>query len=382
MIVASMCTIPVRKESFKQVVRRILHEQTLPISQLHVWLNGYQTLDADLPQDARIIYHLEPGNPGPRARYRVGELVSDDTVIATLDDDLDYPSDYIEVGTKALSKQAKNTSVCFAGLFWDYIVPIDSLGYYSDRRLILYPGQLDRDTLVPVLMGGAAFHWTSTFKTLMSEELPGFATNDDLMASFNLQKCKHSIICVAKSANWIRELPDQNSQHALYRSDVQTRTETFKTLVTQHGFVPWCDNKEQLRHTSAWLVVCPGEITDAVAEKLAADCPPGLVMHTLEVGDDNLAKLVARPLRSHQEHFTGVPASGGRWDHVLPVHWWREYRIRRMGTRSIRQMLSWLEHSLNIQKVTVLPTSSRSSHVLGAWAQEFERTHAVAVHFD
>ena len=72
MIIASMCTIPVRKSTFKQVAYRILRQQTLPVDQLHVWLNGYKAIDGDLPKDSRLIYHLEPSNPGPLVRYRSG----------------------------------------------------------------------------------------------------------------------------------------------------------------------------------------------------------------------------------------------------------------------------------------------------------------------
>ena len=93
MIVASICTIPARKESFKQVAQRVLYGQTQSVDRLHVWLNGYQAIDADLPQDPRLEHHLEPTNPGPWVRYRVADILNEDDILVTLDDDLSYPPD-------------------------------------------------------------------------------------------------------------------------------------------------------------------------------------------------------------------------------------------------------------------------------------------------
>jgi hypothetical protein len=351
MIIASICTIPVRKKSFKQVAQRILHEQTLPIDQLHVWLNGYQTIDTDLPQDPRLVYHLEPTNPGPQSRYRVGEFIPDDAIVLTLDDDLIYPMDYIETGVRALEKQGDRVSVCFGGVFWDGVVPIASLEYHAHKRLIPCPGQLEQDTPVPVLMGGAAFHEASVFKGLLSYELPGFATNDDLMASFNLQKQNGRIVCVAKPANWIKEFPEQSADHALWRRDAQKRIAVFKTLVGEYGLIPWGVDLGQMRSAPARLVVSAGALSDSDIVKLYADHSTIQGLHTLEIVEGGIGNLASRTWRAHQEHFVSVPARGGRFNNLLPVRAFREWRIRQLGAESIYQYLRWLEQSLNLASV-------------------------------
>ena len=230
MIVASMCTIPSRKESFKQVVRCILYEQTRPVDRLHVWLNGYQALHGDLPQDPRLEYHLEPANPGPWVRYRVADTLDGNDILVTLDDDLLYPADYIEKGTSALlSYGSQRVAVCYSGICWDPLVT--SFSYGADRWQCLAENALTIPRPVALHMGQTSIFRAKHVRGTLNFALPGFYTNDDMMIGYQLQRRGVQIICCPKPAGWIRELADSRDEHALFIRDKATRVKTFQQMV-------------------------------------------------------------------------------------------------------------------------------------------------------
>jgi hypothetical protein len=374
MIIVSMCTIPVRKDYFLEILTRILSEQTRPIDQLHVWLNGYAQLPAGFPADRRLQVHLEPSNPGPWVRYQAAQGLADGDIFVTLDDDLIYPTDYIERGVEALIQQSGKTSVCFGGVFWDWVVPSDQLDYHPHKRLITSPGSLSADCQVPVLMGGAGFHYAGNVQNVISMELPGFATNDDLMASYHLQRQGVTILSLAKAENWIGEHPYQSSSHALNRRDLPTRIETFRQLVRRLGFIPWSVDANAERLRPACLVISGMPIADHDFSHLQALCVNGESLHTLEVIAGGLGAYTSRPIRNGFEHFVSVPEPGGRFSSLPGVQRWRQRRVESQGWEQVQQYLGWLKASLNIQKVSVFPSTREPVWLvrkLQAWVDDF-----------
>lgn len=360
MIIASICTIPVRKHSFQQVAQRILHEQTQSIDLLHVWLNGYSALDDDLPRDARIIYHLEPSNPGPWVRYKAADDLADTDVYVTLDDDLIYPVDYVQCGTSALVAQKPRVSICFGGVLWDWVVPLAKLEYHAHKRLIAYDKELVRDTLVPVLMGGVTFHWAMAVRGMTKNMPVGLETNDDLMTSLHLCRLNHRIVSIIKPSGWIGELPDQNAAHALWRRDVTARVHAFQSLVTEHGFIPWSVDVDRLRHSPAYLAVVQGELSQEMLVQLERDVSAGCILHTLEVIEGGPGAVAKRSLRQHQEHVVGIPEPGGRFDQIVLVHALRQIRNERAGWAAVQQYLEWLRAKLSIQDIVFVEQETAS----------------------
>ncbi len=203
MIIASMSTIPQRKNSFLQIARSFLREQTQPVDHLHVWLYNYKQIDGDLPQDERLTYHLDPTNPGPWVRYRAADDLQDGDVFITLDDDLIYPPDYIETGIKWLKTQKKSV-ICFGGICWDPLV--ERFVYGLDRWQYMIEDSLSAVHRVAFLKGQGSFFWGGSVRNIIDLSLPGFNTNDDIMTSYRLQQRGAPILCAPKPAGWIREL--------------------------------------------------------------------------------------------------------------------------------------------------------------------------------
>ncbi len=332
MIVASMCTIPTRKDSFKQVVRRILHEQTRPVDRLHVRLNGYRTIDTDLLQGPRLEYHLEPENLGPWVRYRVLDGLGENDILVTLDDDLLYSSDYIHRGVDELTATNPQTAISFGGFWWDPLVK--NFAYGSDRRHYAFDGALSTHTQLAILMGGVSFFRGETVKSVINLELPGFRTNDDLMVSTQLQRRGVRILCCPKPAGWIRELDTSQASHALFVRDVRVRHETFHQMVTQLGFDPTVGRLDTFRKKPHRILVladtCPPlPGSESLNQLLRALCSGDTDVHLIAPVPASRASHVQRYVDvPYHIHAVAVPEPGGRLDWSPPVRTWRNSRVR------------------------------------------------------
>lgn len=354
MILASLCTIPQRAESFQQVVRRILHEQTQPVDGLHVWLNGYAQIGPELPQDRRLIYHLEPANPGPWVRYRPADYLDADDIFITLDDDLCYPPDYIERGLDQL-QQNPGCVICFGGILWDPLAA--EFAYGRDRWQFEIEQGLSTTRSISLLKGQGGFFRGNDAKDLIHFSLPGLKTNDDMMVSFRLQQRGVAIRCAPRPADWVLALPEARAPHALYRRDASTRHETFRRLVYELGFDPTAGCLDEFLALENRILV------------LADTCPPLPGSETLEKELLRLAQefagvhLVAPVgvsqaglVQQHVDipytiHTITAPDPGGRLNWLPPVRAWRNRQINRTKSLAFQQKIFKAFSQLNPTKV-------------------------------
>jgi hypothetical protein len=338
MIVASLPTIPPRRQTCLHVIRRILFEQTRSPDALHVWLNGYKEIPADFPNDERLKFHLQPDNPGPWVRYCVAESLSDDTILATLDDDVIYPNDYIERGVKELESMGERSAVCFSGMFWDPI--LENFSYSMNRWQCVADKALDHYQKVALHFGQTSFFWVADVRGCINFDLPGFRTNDDMMIGGRLQKKGVDIVCCPKQANWIKDTEFSVSPHALHRRDAQTRHSTLKEMVERLGFDPTAGLLPKIFAKPNRILVLADSFSyvneDDVFERHLRDlCSTDTSVHVLAVAkySENFKVQQYANIPFHQ-HIVLEPDPGGRFDNFPPVHAWRSWRINR--TRFIK----------------------------------------------
>jgi glycosyltransferase involved in cell wall biosynthesis len=373
MIVASLPTIPQRRQTCLHVVRRILFEQTRPPDVLHLWLNGYTEVPAEFPTDARIHYHLHPENPGPWIRYKVVDELSDHDVLVTIDDDLVYPCDYVEKGLEALVSFPETASVSFGGVVWDSVVPQSKLQYSKHKRLIDCTTRLDWNVQVPVLLGGAAFHRPAFIRGFAPLLLPGFATNDDLMISYHLQQHGGQIISAAKPAQWIQVTEAQHAAHALWRRDRLVRERTFQLLVNDMHFNPYPLEKRALPGDEIILYVTDHEISDSEGRELLQRHEQTLRLHTLELLSERIPQVISRPLRKYDEHFVRLICPEGRFESLPLVKEWRHRRVAKQNARSVLEYLDWIHSAGKIRFVHVAVDNVDIRRDVCRWVQERQR---------
>lgn len=333
MIIASMCTIPERRDDFLNVLDAVLNRQTRPVDRLHVWLNGYQELPSWLPQDVRLEYHLEPANPGPWKRYEPCGMMGSHDLFLTLDDDVAYPDDYVACGVDALQRNPGNV-ICFSAINWDPFVKEFQYGsnrwqfmlekpLFTEKRVSLYKGQTG---FLPGNLG---------LKGIINFALPGFSSNDDMMAGYYLFTNKTPILCCPKSANWLQEAPTSRKGSALFITDSSVRKETFKRLCTELGFDPTAGLMQKLHSHEhriiVWSLCSPTseafKNSEPSLEKLCRD--ENTTVHVLAkvsaMDVDLVQQMNDKPYFIHP---VTEADEGGRLNWLLPIKLLRKKRIK------------------------------------------------------
>jgi len=356
MIVASMSTIPERKEHFKTLVRRILHEQTVPVQKLVVCLHRYESISPDLPRDSRLEYFLSKPDQGPWVRYTVAERLADDDILVTLDDDTIYPANYIEKGIADLHRKGENAVVCYGGLRWSPLV--DEYEYYgSTRKIILGDTPLERDFRVSVLQGICSFMRARDAKGSINLQIPGFNTNDDLMISHHLQKTGRIIYSCTKPGGWIQQTGDSQASHALAVYDKSVRRETFHRMVYQLGFDPSAGWLEEFLSSHEQVVVlaatCPMLPEGLILhEKILRLCGEGASVHVIApVKNSSIPLIQSLVDMPYTFHPSPVMDDGGRFESVPLVQQWRQRRIERRARDTWKRTVSAIERKLGKPRI-------------------------------
>ena len=325
------------------------------MDQLHVWLNGYQSVVSDLPQESRLTYHLQPENPGPWVRYRVADSLDAEDVLVTLDDDLRYPTDYISRGVSELTTAGEETAVCFGGFRWDPLVPIRSYG--SDRLHYAFDDPLSGYKRLALLMGGVSFFQATTVKSPIELLLPGFRTNDDMMISYQLQRRNVRILCCPKPDGWIGEMDDSQSSQALFVRDSDVRYKTFGQMVEQLGFDPTAGHlTEFLGKPSHILVIaenCPPLPGSSELDRcLRSLCSEDVSVHLVAPVSVSQAGVVQRHVDvPYKMHAVPVPEPGGRLDWLPPIRTWRSHRVKNQTHHSVAKRIVAAKTKLHPDKV-------------------------------
>lgn len=343
MIVASLPTIPQRRQTCLQVIRRILFEQTRPPDALHVWLNGYTEIPSEFPTDARVHYHLHPENPGPWIRYKVVDELSDNDVLVTIDDDLVYPCDYVGTAVQWLEHVSPRTVISFGGFRWDPCVA--EYHYGENRRHFNYADVLTHAQALAVLMGCVAAFPPLAARAICGPAYRGFEYNDDLYISTALQQRGFGIVCPAKPQGWIQEFPEATASHALWVRDRANRKRAFLHAVKDFGLDPSASAlAEFLQRSERILVVAdsalPLDPASDIHQYLESLCADDVSVHLLapvaasKAGDAQ--RFVDRP---YWVHSVAVPEDGGRLEWLEPVRRWRSWRVQRDGRRRIEERL-------------------------------------------
>lgn len=103
--IASMATFPERYEIFRRAIRSLAGQ----FERIVVYFNEYTAIPPipAVPESCRVIPLLgtcEAGDLGASGKHYVRRFLSPDTVIFTVDDDIEYAPDYREVMERELAK--------------------------------------------------------------------------------------------------------------------------------------------------------------------------------------------------------------------------------------------------------------------------------------
>lgn len=232
-VVVSVCSIPAREAKLERALRSVAPQ----CDRIHVYLDRYEHEPAFL-QRLGVPVTVVRSQQRPGLRDNGKFIALEDTLRAgqdaycfTIDDDIEYPADYVNALVKVLQTHDDAVVVGVHGV----TLKDTPRGYFSDRRMVhAFTRRLERPRLVNVLGTGTTAFRASLFRgfELSSFEQPGMA---DLYLAAACLKRGIPQLCVARPEGWLTDLgePEEPSLYTEYKGDdgMQAR------LLRAHG--PW-----------------------------------------------------------------------------------------------------------------------------------------------
>jgi glycosyltransferase involved in cell wall biosynthesis len=232
-VVVSVCSIPAREAKLERALRSIAPQ----CDRLHVYLDRYEHEPAFLQRlGVPVTVVRSQARPGLRdngkfialeALLRAGE----DAYYFTIDDDIEYPADYVNALVKTLKAHEDGVVAGVHGV----TLKDRPAGYFSDRRMVhAFTRALERPRLVNVLGTGTTAFRASLFEgfSLAQFEQAGMA---DLYLAVDCLRRGIPQLCVARPEGWLQDLGDEEeiSLYTEFKGDDRLQSR----LLQAHG--PW-----------------------------------------------------------------------------------------------------------------------------------------------
>ncbi len=229
---AIMPTIPGRNFA-QSVIKNFM----LQGSDICVYLNGFDSLPhwPSKINDVCVWYERSEEKRGPIVRYSQKHLTRPESfqfsgnemmtydIILLIDDDIDYPDDYVEVCCRELQKMGPKSAVGWHVSWW-----LDSEKFKFQNRSGIHCKSINKDYCqVPYAGSGALALWVDDFNNVISEDIPKlYEFEDDVWVSSRLAQNGVQIIRPPSANRWIN--PIENNKDTLWirasKDDFKERT--------------------------------------------------------------------------------------------------------------------------------------------------------------
>lgn len=208
-IIASIASIPSRESLLKKCIDSIL----MQVDHLYVYLNEYKKIPDFIFNDKITAYSSNKyGDLADIGKFfALQNFHNHDSYLFTLDDDLLYPVDYVQVMVKKLKFYKDNVFICVHG----NILPKQSLtSYYKEKIGLHYAKKLLHDTPVDIPgTGTLAFH-SKCYQVNLKDFIKPFMTD---IWMYNISKKNNiPVIAIEREDFWIRSLINSPDKLSIY----------------------------------------------------------------------------------------------------------------------------------------------------------------------
>jgi hypothetical protein len=205
--VGGIATMPSRKDTFSAVLANVLPQ----LDRLYVFFDKYDAVPAFADHPKIVALHpSQAGNLGCDGKFLGIECQPEPCLYFCLDDDIDYPQDYVEVLTRALYRHHLRAVVGFHAIF--FAPPYRS--YLRDRRVLHFARGSAWDISADAIGTGTMAFCTGTFRFH-----PGhwpYHDMADLLVAIEAVKRQVPRVSVRRPENFLRPL-QLNQEDSLYR---------------------------------------------------------------------------------------------------------------------------------------------------------------------
>ncbi len=229
-ITASLVTIPSRVKTLEKVINSIIEQVDI----LRVYLNNFETIPPCLKNEKITICNSkEYGEIADNGKYFNAE-----TLVGfhfTIDDDIIYPSNYVEKLKSALIRYSFKPVIGLHGIRIK-----DSFKRYYDevsREILSFTSKLEEDRYVHILgTGTVAYHTSSVHFNLDNIE------NTHMIDIYFGKYCQFNsipMICIAREENWLLEIetPEETRIYDTFISKDEIQTEIVKSVSWNYQYL-------------------------------------------------------------------------------------------------------------------------------------------------
>ncbi|WP_019482968.1 FkbM family methyltransferase [Arthrobacter sp. TB 23] len=219
---AYVATYPPREEKLKNVVAQILPQ----VDTLYVYLNEYNQIPTFLIHP-RIVVKQSDNLPNIKDNGKFYFTADAESGYCfTIDDDINYPQDYIQTLIRKIEFYDRSAIVGIHGTI--FAKPFVS--YLDGRTLYHFKKALRKDTIVNQLgTGTVGFHTDTVRPSLNNFKNTGMA---DVWLAIKSKRSKIPMVCIERAANWLTPMErDEETLFNTFRGKFTTQTE----LIAEEG---------------------------------------------------------------------------------------------------------------------------------------------------
>lgn len=197
----SMATVPDREQSLFLVVDSLIDQ----VDSLHIYLNGHEKVP-DLPISSKIVisdskYH---GDKGAAGKFFWADKL--EGYLFTCDDDIVYPSNYVEQTIAGIEQYERKAVVGYHGS----IFKEKFNSYAHDRICTSFADRQSRNLPVHILGTGVMAYHFSTLPDFSIQELP-YPNMTDIWFGVFCKERKVPMVSLSRSQDWFMILPQKES---------------------------------------------------------------------------------------------------------------------------------------------------------------------------
>lgn len=205
--IASIASIQQRESTLKKTLETIIDQFDI----VNVYLNGYKNTPTFLQhKKIKIFDSANYKNIGDSGKFF--PLQDCTGYLFTLDDDLSYPSNYVDTIVTKIQQYQHNAFICVHGNKLPKNTKLTS--YYQDKQGIHFAKSLEQDLEVDIPgTGTLAFH--SSLHQVNMKDFPLPNMSDIWLYKIASEK-KIPVVAIKRKNLWITPLITGEDQHSIY----------------------------------------------------------------------------------------------------------------------------------------------------------------------
>lgn len=225
MITVKIASIPERISQLEVTIESFLKK----VHSIQVYLNNYSSIPLFLHHKKICVFtSQEYGDIGDIGKFY--QIEQQQGYILTIDDDLIYPSDYVDFMLRKIDFYQRKALICVHG----NILPKQKLvSYYKDKQGIHFEKELESDIKVDVPGTGTLGFHTDNIK--ISQQIFSSPNMTDIWLAIHAKQNDISIISVKRSDDWVIQARGEAFQRSIYQTSFQR--DTYQTWVVNNLFL-------------------------------------------------------------------------------------------------------------------------------------------------